>query len=266
MPVLLLVLLIFFLLAPRFPRRSMAPMKQVLYAHRGLWGSDIPENSLPAFARAAENGFGIELDVHLTKDGQLVVHHDSSLMRLCGVDKNIEECTLREIRQYRLKDTQEPIPTLDEVLALVADRAPLIVEVKCVRNASALCQAVYGRLRHHPGLWCVESFDPRCVLWFRRHAPEVMRGQLAFGLRAGRRLTPQGLLMASLAMNALGRPDFVAYEAASDTKWNLPMRLLRLMRPTLAAWTLRSQEELDRAQRRYDLLIFEGFTPREEKS
>ncbi len=255
----LLALLYGFCLLPHLPRRTLGPLTQVYYAHRGLWDAECPENSLGAFQRAAAQGFGIEWDVHITRDGALVIHHDSSLKRMCGVDKVIEDCTLAELRALRLLGTSASIPTLEEALQ-AAGGVPLIVELKAERSVVPLCEAVYRQMQHYNGPWCVESFQPQAMRWFRVHAPEVLRGQLAYGLH-GRKPRGRDLLIATLLQNALSRPDFLAYEAASDTPGNLPFRLARRLGHTLVAWTVRSQAQLDALYPRYSMLIFERFVP-----
>ena len=248
-----LILLYVFLLIPRLPRRDMSALTKVDYAHRGLWNAQRPENSLSAFRSAVDSGYGIELDVHRTKDGVLVVHHDDNLKRVCGVDRRIAQSTLAEVRACHLSGTDEVVPTFDEVLEAVGGRVPLIVELKVEQNVDSLCSAVRERMQRYNGLWCMESFDPRAVQWFRKNAPEIIRGQLAFGI-------------STLMQHVLSRPDFLAYEAISEHGLNLPMRLVRLMRPWMVAWTIRSQEALDHTRGKYDIAIFEGFVPPAKRS
>ena len=141
------------------------------YAHRGLYdnGGGIPENSLAAFRRAAEGGFGAELDVHRTADGQLVVIHDSDLARVCGRVGKVEELSWEELSRCRLLGTEEGIPLLSEVLPLFAGTAPLIVELKPIRgNEAVLAEETCALLDSFPDLdYCLESFDPFAVLWLR---------------------------------------------------------------------------------------------------
>lgn len=255
------------LVHPNMARRSMAEFKPYDYAHRGLWNTNDPgresrpENSLAAFRAAVEKGYGMELDVHLTADGHLVVHHDDSLKRLTGTDIVIGRSTLAEVRACRLPNG-EPVPTFDEVLDAVAGRVPLIVEVKVEGNADALSRAVYGRMQRYDGLWCMESFDPWAVRWFRKNAPEVLRGQLAFnaaGKGATWKLWWRNIGIASMIQNVWSRPDFIAFDAKSERAWCLPMLLLRWMRANFVAWTVRSQQDMDALRGRYDLQIFEKF-------
>ncbi|MGN1021066.1 MAG: glycerophosphodiester phosphodiesterase family protein [Aristaeellaceae bacterium] len=267
LPVLLPILYIW-LIHPRLPRRSLRAFTGVWYAHRGLWSPSRPENSCAAFAAAAEAGYGIELDVRMTADGALVIHHDRSLQRLCGEDVRIEASSLERVRACRLANG-EAVPTLAEALS-AAKGTPLIVEVKPAGgNAFRLSREVYAQLRAYPGPWCAESFSPLALWWFRLRAPEVLRGQLAFN-RIRQSASLPGLMThlaaASLMQNALSRPDFVAYEADGESPRSLPMGLLRRMGTPVAAWTIRSPEALEACRSRCALAIFEGFLPEDRPS
>ena len=257
----ILVLLYLFLIAPRLPRRDMGIMKSVWYAHRGLWDGEKPENSLPAFRAAVEHGFGIETDIHITRDDQLVVFHDDSLKRMCGTDIGIADCTLSELREYRLANTACLIPTLDEFLDTVGDHTPLLIEIKTDKRVTLICEKLNARLNSFSGPYMIESFDPRAVSWYRRHRPDILRGQLTFGLVKPSEVPKTALyrLLSSQIMNVLARPDFIAAEAVTDH--SLPLRLMRLFPVHWAAWTVRSQEQMDTLKQRYDTQIFEGFIP-----
>ena len=149
------------LILPRLVDRADMSGLDVDYAHRGLHGGDVPENSLAAFEKAAEKRYGIELDVQLTKDGVPVVFHDDSLLRVCGVDRLLRDCELSELRQFRLSGSEkETIPTFAEVLELVDGRVPLLVELKT--GSAGLVRAVVPMLDEYNGSFCVESFDPDC--------------------------------------------------------------------------------------------------------
>lgn len=246
-----------FLIFPRKPRRNIDHLKGYDYAHRGLWNGDLPENSAAAFRSAVEHGFGIEFDVHITADDKLAVFHDDTLDRMCGISGRVTDKTLAELNALSLKGSAHTIPTLDEVLSIVDGKVPLIIEVKSNKRNARLCELLWERLQRYDGPYCVESFDPRVVAWFRRHAPQVIRGQLAFG--KGKKRTLVDLLIPTLLQNVAGRPDFVAYDASHDR--TLAMAMMRLIRPTLVCWTIHTQQDMDRNRGRYDLQIFDGFVP-----
>ena len=176
----LVLLLWLWAIGPQLPQADFSAFHKYDYAHRGLHNREkgVPENSLMAFELAARGGFGMELDVQLTQDGQVVVHHDRSLGRTCGVERNIDEMTCQELSGCRLFGTQEKVPLFSQVLELVDGRTPLIVEIKSYARQEELCQKTMALLEGYPGLYCVESFDPRVVRWFKRHHPGIIRGQL----------------------------------------------------------------------------------------
>lgn len=259
------------------PRRGDAVVDQrwrelscYRYAHRGLHSEDVPENSVAAFEAARDHGFGAELDVHLTADGELVVIHDSELERMCGRAGLVELLTLSELRELRLAGTDERIPTFDEALGVfevdgehvLGDALPLIVEVKTYENnAGALCPRVMEALDAHRLRYCVESFDPRVIAWLRRNRPDVVRGQLAQDfMDEDWRSLPLRVGGTLLAGNALGRPDFVAYRFKDRTN-----PAVRLSCGVLGAhrvyWTIKSAEDLAAAEAEGAVAIFEGFLP-----
>jgi len=252
------------LLAPgRYPKNAPEGLWTHCYAHRGLHAKDksVPENSLAAFSAAAEAGYGMELDINLTKDGQVVVFHDDSLKRVCGVDKLITDCTYPELLQYRLHDTEQKIPLLTDVLSLVAGRAPLIVELKVTRNNRELCQKAAAILDSYAGPYCIESFHPGIVRWFYKNRPQVVRGQLAAGFKDYSGIPAyQALLLSSLLVNAAARPHFAAYKH-EDSHGKLRLALYRLLGGKLVAWTVRDGDDTDDCKKRFDVIIFEFFRP-----
>lgn len=259
----ILFLLYLWLIAPARTHPDASALTGRLYAHRGLHDQKggATENSMKAFALAVEAGYGIELDVQHTKDDKLVVCHDGSLKRVCGVDKRILDLTYDELCGISLPDGTH-VPLFKDVLELVDGRVPLIVEVKHYGSPTHNAEAAREALRSYKGAYCVESFHPLAVRYFRKNAPEVIRGQLAWGGRWNRDdlNCVAHFAMKHLLVNVLGRPHFVAYSVPHDH--TLSMWLMkRLFKPLLASWTIRSQEVLDRAQKCYDMPIFERFIP-----
>ncbi len=240
------------------------------YAHRGLFSNatpKAPENSLAAFRLAVEHGFGIELDVHICADGELFVMHDDSMKRICGVDKKITESRSDEIEAVRLLGGTERIPRFSEVLGLVNGRAPLIIELKCEQRVDPepLCRAVCELLSHYHGAYCIESFNPYVVGWFRKNAPHVFRGQLAEAFFSKNTVKGSTLVRMSLEclwLNVVGRPDFVAYNCKHIGA--LPFRIWRrVLGMPAACWTVRDEKKLLSLMERgeCDCAIFEGFVP-----
>ena len=234
------------------------------YAHRGLHGNGIPENSMAAFRAALEGGYGIELDVHLMKDGKLAVIHDASLQRTAGADVKIEDLTAEELPRYPLEGTTETIPLFSQVLELYAGKAPLIVELKAeVGNHAALAKAVCDLMDAYKGPYCIESFDPRCVAWLTRHRPDIVRGQLAENFVINKRFPLPMVLKFILTHqmeNFLIRPDFVAYKFA-DRRTLSNFLARKVWGAQGVTWTVTAQQDLDTAVSEGWLPIFEGFRP-----
>lgn len=263
-----LALLALIWLLALMPRRKAPAQIQELktwrYAHRGYHNTSLPENSLGAFRRAADEGFGVELDVHLSKDGKLIVHHDESLLRLCGTDANICDLTSDELAPFRLNGTEEPVPHLDQVLQIFENKAPLVIELKTKGgNAAALCDAVMQQLANYKGLYCIESFDPRVLLHMKKHYPQVVRGQLSENyFRHKAVLNPVlKFLLHNLLLNFLTKPDFIAFNVADwhDRSFTLCRRFYDVQ---VFGWTIRTKDEQRIVESDDGVIIFELFDPR----
>ena len=254
---------------PRMTNRpDPAPFNTRFFAHRGLHdnGSDAPENSMAAFRKAVESGYGIELDVQLSADNVPVIFHDPDLLRVCGVKKLVKDCTFAELTRYTLFKSGERIPSLKEFLKMVDGRVPLIVEFKSEDMDMTLCSVIDSMLREYKGVYCIESFNPLVLLWYRIHRPEVMRGQLSDGfLHIPKYRTlpkaPATISVQFLIPNFLSKPDFIAYNHMYEG--NLSRRICRsLYRAKSAAWTIRSEKELEKAAGAFDVFIFDSFIPK----
>lgn len=229
------------------------------YAHRGLHSEDksVPENSMEAFAQAKEAGYGIELDVQLSKDGEVVVFHDDTLERVCGVEARVDETDYDKLREMPLCGTEQRIPHLGEVLELVDGSVPLIVELKNGKRNAELCEKTYALLQGYKGDYCVESFNPMIVAWFRKNAKEVFRGQLASSAAdyKGSVKKPTALLLSCCLLNILSRPHFIAYHIG---KKPLTVRLCEAMGAVSVAYTAKDESH----EEKNDAVIFEFYKPR----
>lgn len=245
------------------PLNSDGRLWQYQYAHRGLHEKDktIPENSMAAFENAVAAGYGIELDINLTADGEVVIFHDENLLRVCGVDKSITKCTRQELLNYHLEKTNEAIPFLTEVLRLVDGKVPLLVELKNTPDWPVLCEKAAAILDDYPGAYSIESFHPGIVRWFYLNRPKVVRGQLSAKWSSFEG-TPfwQSLPIASLLTNLVCRPHFVAFNH-KDANYRIGLGLFRLMGGKLACWTVRDSDDFTRCQKQFDVMIFEFFRP-----
>lgn len=257
-----------FLILPRLHKADAAPVKGLLFAHRGFHadGTDCPQNTLPAFAKAAEYGYGMELDVHFTKDRQLAVIHDHSLQALCGYDGTVEKMTLAELKKLHIGNTREQIPTLEEVLSLVNGRTPLLIELKGSDNGKDFCPRLMEALDRYKGLYCIESFNPLHLRWLKKHRPEILRGQLACPMDWQHKKTvsekAKAFAAEMLLGNILSRPDFIAYDYRYPRK--LSVRLCRHFGAYMAGWTVRTPEAYAESREAFPIQIFEGFRPEKE--
>jgi len=215
----------------------------------------VPENSRAAFERAIAAGYGIELDVRLTKDKDAVVFHDAELPRLVNAGGRIADLTVGELGAFRLSGTDEPIRTLREVLSEIGGRAPTLVEVKSPgrRGYGSLCRAVRRAIEGANGWTAVMSFDPRIVRWFREHSPQTVRG-LVVTKDGGGNAGLRGWLSRTLAARA-GQPHFIACDIRA-LPFGFAARQRRKGRPVLT-WTVRSDEDRARAKTNADQVIFE---------
>ena len=262
--VIVLILLYVFALRGRANHPLLRRLRRWKYAHRGLHGNGVPENSMAAFRLALENGYGIELDIHLMADGNLAVIHDSSLKRTAGEDVNIEDITTADLQKFTLEETGETIPTFREVLDLCAGKAPLIVELKSEGdNHAELTETACKILDGYEGLFCLESFDPRCIRWLKKNRPDIVRGQLAHNSihdSQGNVSFLLRFLMTNLLSNFWNTPDFIAYQFCDRNR--MSVRIARkLWRIQGVSWTLQTQEEYETAMQEKWIPIFEGFKP-----
>lgn len=260
-----LLALFFFLIAPRFSKRKKCKELRVPYAHRGLHDISvgIPENSISGFERAVENGFGIELDVQLSKDKVIMVFHDATLSRMCTVDGRLSDYNASELSVMSLKGTDCKIPTFDEVLAVVGGKVPLLIELKGENNNTELCDYVCSRLDSYKGAFCIESFNPLYIKRVKKLRPDFIRGQLVTNLIRDKWKGKKALsiAMSYLMMNVLSRPDFIAFNY--KYRYNVAILFSRLiMRTPCYTWTVKDETDYKFYIKKGISPIFEGFIPK----
>jgi len=238
--------------------------KKCYIAHRGLFDNvgNAPENTIFAFKKAVDTGYGIELDIQLSKDKKVVVTHDYTLKRICGIDKNVRDLSYHELSKYKILDSDETIPLLTDILCVINGKVPLIIELKAEEDYKELCILTAEILSAYTGAYCIESFSPYVVCWYKKNHPEVIRGQLAddFTYKKHFKSKIKNWLLTNMILNIMSKPDFVAYNHKFSKNRCIKF-WKKMLGCSLVAWTIVSQEELDLAKEIFDIIIFERFIP-----
>ena len=263
--IVILVATVFLKMPGKGNSEKLEPFFQQPIAHRGYFenGTAAPENSLPAFQRAIDHGYAIELDTQITADGTVVVLHDKSLMRSSGVQRNVDEMTDAELAECRLFGTDEKVPTFAEALKLIDGQVPLLVEIKgeAGDDVKTISAKTAELLDSYKGVYVVQSFNPFALQWFKQNRPNVERGFLVKDFIAdpsGQSLVNR-VALTSMMTNVLSRPTFISYEFNSSNQ--LTFNAMRLLNDIdCFAWTLKSQDELDAARAAgFKAFIFDSF-------
>jgi len=241
-------------LAPAPGPRRIAGLTALPYAHRGLHGPHIVENSRAACAAAIARGHGIELDVQGSRDGDALVFHDGHCERLTGQSGAVADRSTDDLQGMRLSGCDETMPALPEILTLIASRVPLLIEVKAPgRGVERLCLSVFRALEGYRGTVGVMSFNPEVGRWFAANAPHVTRGLV---VSEGRRREARGAMLRNLALWR-ARPDFLAYDVR-DLPSRFAARARRRGLPVLS-WTVRTEGERAVAAQHADQIIYEDL-------
>ncbi|MCQ2770791.1 MAG: hypothetical protein MJ236_03215 [Clostridia bacterium] len=230
------------------------------FAHRGLFGGDIPENSMAAFKEAVNNGYGIELDVHVTTDNVAVISHDDSLKRMFGIDKEIEKCTYEEICDATLPNG-EKIPLFTDFLKFIDGQVPLMVELKCSKTDKRVAQVCAPILKEYKGEYCVESFNPIVVGEYRKLDKKVLCGQLAGWEKP--KTKPSFKNRATffgayhMLFNFISRPDFVSFQY--EHRNELAFNICKALGSYISIWTINTPDKNQECIKRNEVSIFQDF-------
>lgn len=257
--ILLAIIYIFVFLRPE--KRGLDKFYLRPYAHRGLHGEGIPENSMAAFRAAVKAGYGIELDLQLSADGEVMVMHDYSTLRMTGADKRLSELTFCELRSLKLSGTNETIPTLREVLDEVDGRVPLLIELKGESTDVSLCPAANAVLGEYNGGYVIESFNPMMLMWYRKNRPDIMRGVLITNICRENGVSVLNVALSAMLTNIISRPNFIAYDLRR--RHFLPIWLCKvLFGIPRFGWTVKSEDAVKIAKSEKALPIFENIDPK----
>lgn len=239
-------------------KRNLDFLTDSLIAHRGYHNITIgiPENSILAFKKAIDSQLIIELDVHILKDGKVVVFHDDNLKRMTGIEKNIKDMTYNEIKNIKLQKTNETIPLFTDVLNLVNGKVPIIVELKYDVKCGVLEKEVIKILSNYSGEYAIKSFNPFSIDYFRKNKSEVIRGQLSTDFKNKKMPILKKLILRLMLFNFITKPDFISYDINA-----LPSNKIKKLRKNklILGWTIRSIEDLEKAQKYCDNYICENI-------
>lgn len=243
--------------------KDMTWLKHDLIAHRGLHQKDdsVIENSMTAFKEALKGNYSIECDINVLKDGTVVVFHDKDFLRLCQKDLKLSEVTYDDIKDFKLKGTDDHIPTLNEVLELIDGKVNLLIELKPHGDNELLAKNLMKIMETYQGKYAVFSFHPKIVSWFKKHHPEVIRGQITEYFKSDTHMKPyMKYLMKTLFFNRFTKPDFISYGI-----YDLPNQWAdKAMKKgiTVISYAAKSQKDLDFVKSHYHNVVFEYFIPK----
>lgn len=262
LPILAVIFIIYlFLIAPKIKKRIDPKYLTAKYAHRGLHGEGVPENSMEAFLLAVENGYGIELDVRFSKEKELVVFHDTTLDRVCGVSGRVCDKTVDELSKISLGAQGQFVPTFKQVLDLVDGRVPLLVEIKQDPGEGDVATAACEALSKYSGDYIVETFNPLALAKVKKLLPNACRGLLCDRFtRQKKYKKPLYFILQAFLLNFLCKPDFIAYN--HEAKGGFSYKIIKnVFRAPLVAWTVRSKDDEEQARKNgYLTVIFENYT------
>lgn len=225
-------------------------------AHRGLHDDVFPENSVPAFRAAIEHGFTIEIDVHLSKDGHLVVFHDDNLKRVCGIDAKVKDCTVEQLVKTHLNDTEFTIPTFDEFLDMVDGRTGILCEIKGLNPYdNSIAAAVCERVKTYKGNIALQSFNYGAVRYCRLNSDRPSGQLCTWRNPKGTKRSHVMDFMGKLHITRISKPDFIAYDIR-DLDDNVYVAKARKSVPVIT-WTVNTPEKLAVARKCADNIIFE---------
>lgn len=237
-------------------------IKETPIAHRGLHTKDIPENSLSAFENALKNNYAIELDVQFTKDKEIVVFHDENLKRMTNDTRNIEDVNYDELKNLRLGNTNEIIPTLEEVLELVDSKVAILIEIKDCKDYIELSEKTYEILKGYEGNYAIQSFNPFILEWYKNNASEVVRGQLSGTFTEGSESLNsfEKFALKNMLLNFKSKPNYIGYDLEGIPKSKLES--LRKKGVPIIVWTVKNKEDMEKAYKYSDNITFENFLPK----
>lgn len=256
--VLVIIVLIILSTLGNNSRSKNIPYLHEVYYHRGYYNNkDLPENSMKAFRKCIDKGYGIELDVQLTKDKKVIVFHDDDIKRMTGVNLNIKDTEYEELKKYHLLDTEEIIPEFEEVLKANGFKSPLYIEIKDFSmHYHELVDKTVELCDRYPGNYIFCSFNPMVLMYLKKIRPELLRGIIVQRFKKGNYIA--GKILENMFLNFMIKPDIISYQY---NKPNWSLKLNKLFHNTLAGWAIKTYEDYEN-NTLYDMPVIERFDHR----
>ncbi len=228
-------------------------------AHRGLFNSTIPENSITAFKNAIKNKLPIELDVVSLADGTPVVFHDEKLARMTGKDGFVSGLVKTDLSKITLVGSKEKIPTLAEALDVIGGKVPVLIEIKNFGKVGTFEKAVWKVLEGYHGDYAIASQNPYTLEWFKKNAPKVKRGQMASFFKNKEITGIKGFSLKRMLLNKkISEPNFILY-SAEDMPNKYVKKYVGIV-PVLT-YSIKNVEDEKRLKGFVDNFLFDSYTP-----
>lgn len=229
--------------------------KNKFIAHRGLYqNKKIPENSLLAFQGAVSKNFAIELDINITKDNQIIVFHDDDLFRICNRKEKIEEVEISFLKRMKLYNSNEKIPLFTEVLNLVQNKVPLIIEIKKHKNIGKLETKLIDILSLYKGEYFLCSFEKEILCWLKKNNSTLKIGLIFESLPQKFEKYNKTIFLYKYYKT---KPDFISlsYDLINSTIF----QFIKENNLFLMVWTIKTKAEYQKIDKKVDAIIFENF-------
>lgn len=237
--------------------KNLEFLKKYKYTHRGLHSEKVSENSLESFKLAIEKNYAIELDIRVTKDGNWIVFHDDNLLRMTGSNVKIKDLLFDELNNYKLINNNEKIPLLSDVLDLVNNKVPLLIEIKHIKKTRKNLKNLFEILDNYKGDFAVFSFSPIIVYLIKKYRKNYIRGQISSFF--DNKKIPKFIkyFYKSMFFNRFTKPDFISYNIE-----NIPNKYIKKAKEKgilLFGYTAKSLDEYYYSLKFLDNVVFENF-------
>ncbi len=231
-------------------------------AHRGFhWIENLDENSREAFELGIQKNSPMECDLHLSRDGEVIVHHDSNLLRMTGMDREIGEMSAHELREIKTHRSEFGIMSLIDLLDLVHGQVPLVLEVKRTLKRPLLEKRVLEILVDYKGDYSLQSFHPKALMYLRKEKTDLNIGLLSGEDSLNHLWLPTRILLQSMSFVSRINPTYIGFEW-SGLHRRAPQEMRKNRGIPLISWTVNDQKSLGVSRLLADNIIYENIDPK----